>query len=163
MRLLVELGADPLIPNETASTPLMAACGVGSLAPEEEAGTEAEALEAVEFCLAHGAKVEALDLNGETAMHGAAYKSFPKVVELLAAKGLRIDTWNHKTKWGWSPYDIASGHRVGNFNPSAATQVAIGRVMKASGVLVPDTESRTTEVLPVTEYPASTPPPPKRP
>ena len=45
----------------------------------------------------------------------------------------------------------------------AATQVAIGRVMKASGVLVPDTESRTTEVLPVTEYPASTPPPPKRP
>jgi ankyrin repeat protein len=40
MRLLVELGADPLIPNVDNCTPLMAAAGVGTLAPGEEAGTE---------------------------------------------------------------------------------------------------------------------------
>src|SRR5216110_1604704 len=75
MRLLVELGADPLMPNAENCTPLMAAAGVGTLAPTEEAGTEPEVLEAVELALALGADINAVDDNGETAVHGAAYKS----------------------------------------------------------------------------------------
>src|SRR5690606_29958267 len=47
MRALVKHGADPLLPNAEHCTPLMAAAGVGVLAPGEEAGTEPEALEAV--------------------------------------------------------------------------------------------------------------------
>src|SRR5205823_10944379 len=38
MKLLVELGADPLMPNKDGCTPLMAAAGIGTLAPDEEAG-----------------------------------------------------------------------------------------------------------------------------
>src|SRR5262249_17465540 len=102
MRSLVELGADPLLGNAERCTPLMAAAGVGTLAPTEEAGTEPEAIEAVELALKLGADVNAVDDNGETAMHGAAYKSFPKVVQLLADRGARIEVWNHENKYGWS-------------------------------------------------------------
>ena len=38
MRLLLELGADPLLPNFNNTTPLMAAAGVGTNEPQEEAG-----------------------------------------------------------------------------------------------------------------------------
>jgi ankyrin repeat protein len=34
MRLLVQLGADPLLPNEDGTTPLMAAAGAGTQSPE---------------------------------------------------------------------------------------------------------------------------------
>ena len=146
MKLLVELGADPLLPNADGCTPLMAAAGVGTLAPGEEAGTEDEALEAVEYLLSLGADVNAVDENGETAMHGAAYKSLPKVVQLLADKGAKIEVWNRKNKYGWTPLLIAEGHRPGNFKPSAETIAAIHRVMRAAGVTPPPPTPRPAAV-----------------
>jgi ankyrin repeat protein len=134
MRILVKLGADPLLPNAKHSTPLMAAAGVGALAPGEEAGTEDEAVEAVKLALELGGDVNAVDDNGETAMHGAAYKNLPKVVQLLADKGARIEVWNRKNRYGWTPLLIAEGHRPGNFKPSPETIAALHRVMLAGGV-----------------------------
>jgi uncharacterized protein len=138
MRLLVELGADPRLSNVDNCTPLMAAAGVGTRAPSEEAGTEPEALEAVALALKLGGDVNAVDKNGETAMHGAAYKSFPKVVEFLADKGAKISVWNQKNKYGWTPLLIAEGYRVGNFKPSAETSAALRRVMIAHGKTPPE-------------------------
>jgi ankyrin repeat protein len=137
MRLLVDLGADPLLRNEDHSTPLMAAAGVGTLAPGEEAGTEPEALEAVQLALDLGGDINAVDDNGETAMHGAAYKCLPKVVQLLAEKGAKVEVWNRENKDGWTPLRIAEGYRVGNFKPSAETIAAIRRVMQTAGVTPP--------------------------
>ncbi len=137
MKTLVKLGADPRLPNAKHSTPLMAAAGVGCLAPGEEAGTEDEAIEAVKLALELGNDVNAVDDNGETAMHGAAYKSFPRVVQLLADKGARIEVWNRKNKYGWTPLSIAEGHRPGNFKPSAETIAALHRVMLAAGISPP--------------------------
>ena len=137
MRTLLELGADPLLPNAEHCTPLMAAAGVGTRAPGEEAGTEPEVLEAVALALELGGDVNAVDDNGETAMHGAAYKSLPKVVQFLADKGARIEVWNRKNKYGWTPLMIAEGHRPGNFKPSAETIAALHRVMLAAGVTPP--------------------------
>ncbi len=137
MRLLVELGADPLMPNAENCTPLMAASGVGTMAPGEEAGTEPEVLEAVEMLLSLGADLNSVDANGETAMHGAAYKSLPRVVRLLAKKGAKIEVWNQKNKWGWTPLDIARGYRVGNFKPSFETIEALEGVMREAGVTPP--------------------------
>jgi ankyrin repeat protein len=137
MRLLIELGADPKIGNVDDATPLMAAAGLGTLAPTEEAGTEEEALEAVQLALELGNDINAVDKNGETAMHGAAYKSFPKMVQFLTDKGAKIDVWNHKNKWGWTPLRIAEGYRPGNFKPSADTIAALQRVMLAAGVPLP--------------------------
>ncbi len=140
MRLLVELGADPLLGNVDNCTPLMAACGIGigGAAANEVAGEEPEVLEAVELLLKLGADVNAVDANGETAMHGAAYKNLPKVVQLLADKGAKIETWNRKNKYGWTPLLIAEGHRPGNFKPSAETITALHRVMLAAGVSPPE-------------------------
>jgi ankyrin repeat protein len=137
MRLLVELGADPLMPNKDGCTPLMAAAGIGCLAPASSSGAEDEEVAAVAYLLTLKADVNTVDKNGETAMHGASYKSLPKVVEFLAAKGARIDVWNRKNKDGWTPLMIAEGFRPGNFKPSAETVAAIHRVMRAAGVTPP--------------------------
>ena len=137
MRTLVELGADPLLANAEHATPLMAAAGLGCRAPGEEAGTEAEAIEAVKLAIELGGEVNAVDDNGETAMHGAAYKSLPQVVALLTERGAKIEVWHKKNKWGWTPLAIAEGYRVGNFKPSAETIAALHRVMRAAGVEPP--------------------------
>src|SRR5947207_14210944 len=139
MRLLVELGADPLPGNADHCTPLIAACGVGigGAEADEVAGTEPEVLEAAKLALEFGADVNAVDANGETAMHGAAYKNMPKVIQFLADQGAKIEIWNRTNKYGWTPLMIAEGHRPGNFKPSAETIAAIHRVMLAAGVAPP--------------------------
>ena len=116
---------------------MIAAAGLGTLAAGEVAGTEEEVLEAAEWLIKIGADVNAVDNQGETAMHGAAYKNLPKVVELLAAKGAKIEVWNQKNKHGWTPLLIAEGFRPGNFKPSFETIAAIHKVMLAAGVTPP--------------------------
>ncbi|MDQ3623735.1 MAG: ankyrin repeat domain-containing protein [Verrucomicrobiota bacterium] len=143
MRLLVELGANPLLGNVDHCTPLMVACGigVGGAAANETAGEEPEVLEAAQLALDLGADVNAVDANGETATHGAAYKNLPKVVQFLADKGAKIEVWNQKNKYGWTPLRIAEGYRPGNFKPSAETVAALHRVMLAAGVTPPVSSS----------------------
>jgi ankyrin repeat protein len=145
MKLLVELGADPRLPNNEGTTPLLAAAGVGCRAPGEEAGTETESLEAVALTLELGNDINAVDNNGETAMHGAAYKSFPQVVRLLAKRGAAIDVWNRPNKHGWTPLAIAEGYRFGNFKPAPEVIAALHEVMLAAGVTPPASSKPATD------------------
>src|SRR6185312_3092473 len=157
MCLLVELGADPLLANADNWTPLITACGVGigGAEADEVAGTEPEVLETVQLLLKLGTDVNAVDANGETAMHGAAYKNMPKAIQFLADHGTKIEVWNKKNKWGWTPLLIAEGHRPGNFKPSAETIAALHRVMLAAGVTPPaDSKPATAEAR--QDYPADT-------
>jgi ankyrin repeat protein len=145
MNLLLELGANPSTKNADNTTPLLAAAGVGALDDgDESAGTEEEGLEAVRMLLDHSADVNAVDDNHETAMHGAAYQSLPKLVQLLAERGADIKVWNQKNKAGWTPLMIAQGHRPGNFRPAPETIAAIEGLMKAAGV-VPTASHDTSE------------------
>jgi len=134
MRTLVELGADPRIGNADNSTPLMAAAGLGTRSPGEVPGTESEVLEALQVALEFGNDINAVDNNGETAMHAAAYKSLPLAVQLLVDKGARIETWNQKNKYGWTPLAIAHGYRFDIFKPSPDTVAAFEKIMTAAGV-----------------------------
>ncbi len=134
MRLLLELGADPFIPNLVNTTPLMAAAGLGTAAPEEEAGTEPEALIATQLLLELGADVNAVNDEGDTAMHGAAYGSFPTVVQLLADHGADIHIWKQKNEQGRTPLFIAEGYRGGLPRPSRATIEALVSLMDGAGV-----------------------------
>jgi uncharacterized protein len=147
MRTLAALGADPLLPNADNSTPLMVAAGLATRSPGEDAGTEAEVLEAVQAALDLGADINAVDNNGETAMHAAAYKNLPKVVKFLAAKGARIEVWNREDRFGWTPLAIAVGYRFGNFKPSPDTEAAVREVMIAAGVTPPKTVVAKTQQI----------------
>jgi len=106
MRLLVELGADPLLPNEDGTNPLMVAAGVGIWAVGESPGTNEEALEAVKFALALGGDITTVDDNGDTAMHGATIRSSEPLIRFLLANGAEIDAVNAK---GWTPLRMAKG------------------------------------------------------
>jgi ankyrin repeat protein len=135
MRLLAELGADPLIPNEDNTTPLMVAAGVGTRSPGEDAGSEAEVLEAVKVAFELGNDINAVDSRGETAMHGAAYKHVPSVARFLAGNGAKLEIWNRNNQQGWTPLRIAVGvHRGMNLRSSPATAAVLEEVMRAAGV-----------------------------
>jgi len=145
--LLAALGADPSLVNVENSTALMMAAGLATRSPGEDAGTENEVLEALRVLLTLGADVNAVDGNGETAMHAAAYKNLPKVVKFLAANGARIELWNRPDKFGWTPLAIAVGYRFGNFKPSAETEAAVREVMIAAGVTPPKTVVAKTQQI----------------
>ena len=83
-----------------------------------------------------------MDKKGQTAMHGAAYKSLPKVAALLAARGAKIEVWNRKNDRGWTPLLIAQGFRPGNFKPSVPMIEAISEIMRANGVMPPPAPDR---------------------
>ena len=160
MRLLRELGADPFLPNADNSTPLMAAAGLGTSDPLEEAGTEPEALEATQFLLDVGADINAVDNNGDTAMHGAAYGNFPAIVELLAKRGADINIWKRPDKEGRSPLFVAEGYKAGRPQPSRPTIDAITRLMLAAGV---PTEGARPEIHDIYAKPAAPPQQPPKP
>ena len=137
VRLLVELGADPQARNVEDGTALMTAAGLGAGPDQDEAGTEDEALETVAYLLSVGADPNAVTTTGETAMHGAAYAKFPRMIRFLDAHGAKIEIWNQPNAQGWSPLRIAEGHRTGNFKPDFESIAALKAIMHARGVEIP--------------------------
>jgi hypothetical protein len=135
MRLLLELGADPSLPNADNTTPLMAAAGLGTVNPLEEAGNETESLEAVQLLLKLGGDINAVDNNGDTAMHGAAYANFATMVKLLADHGADAKIWNRPNKEGRSPLYIAEGYRGGGRSTVHRPSIdALTRLILAAGL-----------------------------
>ncbi|MCY4601863.1 MAG: ankyrin repeat domain-containing protein [Acidobacteria bacterium] len=119
MRELLEHGADPLIPTDNGTTPLMVAAGVGH-APGITRSAEAEALRAVTLCVELGADVNAVNERGDTALHGAAWRErADSIVQFLADRGAELDVKNHRD---WTPLVIAEGiHTGGNYIKSDTT------------------------------------------
>jgi len=111
----------------------MVAAGLGTSSPGEDPGTEPEILEAVKVALELGNDVNAVDKNGETAMHGAVYKHAPSVVQFLADHGAKIEVWNQQDKKGYTPLRIAQGIQRGmNIVGHAPSEAAIRKVMGAA-------------------------------
>lgn len=108
MKRLLELGADPALTTEKGTTALMAAAGVGIWAPGENPGTAEECLAAAKLAFeAGGGKVNDVDRNGETALHGAVYRGGAlAVIRFLADQGAKLDVVNAK---GWTPLTVADG------------------------------------------------------
>lgn len=106
MKLLLDYGADPSMTTSEGATPLMAAAGVGIWQVGENAGTNEEAFEAVKICYEYGNKVDAVDVNGDTALHGAAHRGANDIVAFLVEKGAKLDMVD---VIGWTPLTIAHG------------------------------------------------------
>ena len=106
MRLLLELGADPSLATHGGTTPLLAAAGVGIWSSTENAGSGAEALEAIKLLVESGASVAEVDENGDTALHGAVMRDTQELLLYLIEQGAPVNAVNSK---GWTPLTIAQG------------------------------------------------------
>jgi len=139
MRRLLDLGADPALTTTRGTTALMVAAGVGIWAPGENPGTPEEALAAVTLAYeAGGGAVNDVDMDGETALHGAVYRggNVP-VMQFLMDRGAKLDAVNAK---GWLPLTAADGVEytpaVLKRYPEAAE--LLRRAMRAQGLPIPE-------------------------
>ena len=140
MHLLAEKGADPLLTNEFNTTPLLAAAGVEMSEPGEDSGTNEDAIEAVKIALDVGCDVNAVNRNGDTALHGAARRGANPVVQLLIDRGAKLDARN---KQGWSPLIVALGTFKGKSlfiadSKQPETAALLRQLMKERGLPVDD-------------------------
>jgi len=106
LRALLDLGADPFLGNVDGDSPLMVAAGVGVYSQGESPGEPEESADAVKVLLDLGAPVNEIDKNGETVMHGPAWRGSNEAVTLLVNAGAKLDGRNHR---GWLPLTIANG------------------------------------------------------
>lgn len=144
MKLLIELGADTTLVNADLCTPLLAATGVGILSDgDESAGTEEEAIEVVKFLLNLGADINAVDKHENTAVHGAVYENRFKLIEFLAEHGAQMNIWNRPNRRGWTPLDIAQGHRPANFRLAPESIEVLERLLRAAGIEPPPARPRS--------------------
>lgn len=123
MHILVEGGANPLLTTNDKTTPLMAAAGIDFIEGQDRYGRrwfqdstlplQLAALEAVKYCLELGGDINAVNGNGQTAMHGAAYFGSTLLVQFLFDHGAKMDVMN---KLGQTPHFIAQGiYQAGSF------------------------------------------------
>ena len=151
-------GADPLLPTEDLTTPLMAAAGVGIYLPGESPGTEAECLATVEQMFelgGTGADVNRARQDGYRAVHGAAHRGAGSIIEFLVDQGARLDVvtqpgaGDRSNTDGWTPLEIADGVQYSvNLQSYPETAELIRRLMREHGLPVDEetSESVATDV-----------------
>ena len=149
MRVLVAAGANPLTPNADGTTPLMVAAGLKIWNPGEDGGSltgqEGEVLEAVKMCVELGNDVNAVNSDGETALHGVAYRGVNVVAQYLVDKGAKLDA---KDVRGWTPLLIANGIDYSDFyKQQTATADLLRQLMKARGISTEGQVADGTECL----------------
>jgi len=114
MRALAAAGADTRLAKADGTTPLMLAVGMLSSPAADRRShrvldgakveNESDVLPAVAAALELGSDINAVNQQGNTALHSAALQGFGRVVELLVANGAAL---NAKNKRGQTPLTVA--------------------------------------------------------
>jgi ankyrin repeat protein len=134
VRALAAAGADSAMPLPDGTTPLMAATGMKegngrgnpdsdrrglSLLDGGRLPDEARVVETVSAMLVQRVDLDAVNRNGDTALHGAAVMGYDRVVQLLAEKGAKLNIKNNR---GTTPLGTLSGRGSGSetSHPSTA-------------------------------------------
>ncbi|MGE3512136.1 MAG: ankyrin repeat domain-containing protein [Vicinamibacterales bacterium] len=127
MKRLVQAGANPTLPSQDGTTPLMMAAGLDNAEGWDRYGRPWHGeltslldrfLEATTLALDLGGDVNALNRDGMTALHGAALVGSNDIVKLLVSKGARIDVPDKQGRTAWT---IADGIFTGVFLTHRAT------------------------------------------
>jgi ankyrin repeat protein len=109
IRLLLAHGALVDLPNEEGVTPFLATVTAAGTRGRNK--TEDQAVEALKLLHDAGASVDVANRRGYTAAHGAAFRGWHKVLQLIAGYGANLDA---KESDKLTPLDYAMGRsRVG--------------------------------------------------
>jgi uncharacterized protein len=120
VKMLLDHGADPLIPTFDHTTPLMVASGVGWADGLLREYSEDETLQVVKLLLDRGSDVNLANDHGITALHGAGYKGANRVVQLLVDRGANLAAQDKGEDYGFgvsstrmTPLNWAEGVPIG--------------------------------------------------
>jgi uncharacterized protein len=117
IKLLLDHGALLDLANSAGWTPMVAAAGMGSVDADTRgyfttSDVEARSIASLELLLAHGGNInEKAGRFESTALDGASFWGWNKVVEYLLSKGADI---NQTDSRGYTPVDYAMGRAQGN-------------------------------------------------
>jgi ankyrin repeat protein len=149
MKYLLAHGADPKIASAHNDTALSVASGIGWVEGITFEWSEADNVEAVKMCLDAGIDVNAADVEGRTALHGAAHKGRTAVIQMLVDHGANLeahdlgsrDTVNGAMKGlTWIPLDWSRGLvRVGVQSAIAHPEAEklLVKLMQEKGLPIP--------------------------
>jgi ankyrin repeat protein len=132
MRALAAAGADTRLRKKDGMTPLMLSVGMMASTQVDRRShrvldgarieDESQVLEGVKTALSLGADINAVNQQGDTALHSAAAQGFSRVVQLLVDNGAALSV---KNKRGLTPLSLAvRGAAQGR---SAATELEPGQ------------------------------------
>ena len=161
MQRLLDAGADPLIATHNGTTALMVASGIGWVEGVTHEWSREQNVQTVNTLLELGANVNARDLDGRTALMGAAHKGRSEIVQMLVDHGADMaardvgsrDSIHNLFGKTWQAIDYADGLvRVGVQSSIAhpGTADLLRRLMTEAGLPVPPA-GRTLESICVTE------------
>jgi ankyrin repeat protein len=145
VKMLLDHGADPLIPTLDHTTPLMVASGVGWADGLLREYSEDETLQVVKLLLERGSDVNLANDHGITALHGAGYKGANKVVQFLVDHGANLAAQDKGEDYGFgvssnrmTPLNWAEGVPIGMSSAIYHTDTValLSRLMKERGIPV---------------------------
>lgn len=149
MKLLLAHGADPKIFTAHDVTPLAVASGIGWVEGVTFEWSPEQTIEAVKMCLDLGISPNVSDDEGRTALHGAAHKGRPEVIQLLVDHGAKLDAHDGGSRDSvngallgktWIPLDWARGLvRVGVQSAIAHPEAAalLTKLMSERNIPIP--------------------------
>jgi ankyrin repeat protein len=98
MRLLLQYGANPNIATEGGTTPLMAAAGVNWTVDQTFDEGEPALLEAVKLAHSLGNDINARNVLGIRAIHGAANRGANEIIRYLVEQGADLDAMDNEKR-----------------------------------------------------------------
>jgi uncharacterized protein len=129
MRLLLAHGANPKITTKEGTTALMAASGINWVPGQTFTRSQANYLEAVKLCLDRGADVNATNSLKMAAIHGAANRGWPPIIQILADHGAKLDIKDAAER---TPLTFAEGTFLA-VRPPAAKPEAVALLRRLTG------------------------------
>ncbi len=133
MRALLAHGADPKLRTKAGTEALMFAAGLGGAgrftAFEDKQATEADFIDAARLCLERGADINAVNENGQTALHLAVTVRSEAFITFLIERGARVDV---KDKQGRTPIDVASGAGARGRGAAAPVRDSVVALLRAA-------------------------------